>query len=1485
MSFRDEYTVGWICSIRKEYVAARCFLDEIFTKGCELPIDDNNDYTFGRLGSHLVVIAVLPNGVYGTCSAATVARDMLRSFQNIEIGLLVGIGGGAPSQSHDIRLGDVVVSTPCNNAGGVIQYDFGKRIQNKSFQDTGFVNMPPPHLLTAMNGLQAKYDGEGCRLEKSIANVLTTQKILQEEYQRPHPCTDKLYKSEFVRAQSDKVDSARPKCVLLIMKCLRRILPSLLSSLLRLGTDCDESVSNLVVRPPRTVTEGNPMIHYGLIASGNQLMKDALVRDRLAADKGVLCFEMEAAGVMNHFPCLVIRGICDYSDTHKNDQWQGYAAMVAAAYARDLLDHILPRQIRAGAERSREDEAIRKYFSGKDYSLQQKDYFDKWQKGTGEWLIKSKEFQNWMGQDSQTLFCPGIPGAGKTFVVSFVIDYLCQNYQRGLDMNVGIAYVYFEWKEPQISRHDLLLSLLSLLIRPSIPEAVRRFYKQHKKRATLPSSEDIMGMLISVIEGYKKTFIIVDALDECNGSVGSQSEVLATLFSLQDKTRANLFVTSRHIRTIETKFQQRGSIILEIHARDEDIRRYLDGHAAQLPNFVLENPEWEKKIKQAIIKAADGMFLLAYLHLRSLEPTVTVSEIKKILKMLPKVSDAYKQAYSRIKDRIRQQSTSRRELAARIISWIFRSRRPLRILELQHALAATENSSTIDLDSIPTIEVIVDVCAGLVTADQSRGIVRLVHYTAQEYIDRYWREWIPDADLNIVKTCMTYLSYDNFEKGPTTSVKEYWQRLNDSPFYEYVARYWGFHAKEVYLEAKQSISRFLRHGPALASAVQILLEENPIFGPLKNLEGIIGLHIAAYFGINQEVMDFLKDTPCTDTVDSAGRTAAHWAVMGEQVRTVEILLLKGFSVTATDIEMKSVLHYAASKGNGVMTRLLLSKGATTEIRDIDEQTPLLAAADKLGIAATKELLDAGAFVNAVNGMGQNALHLAVLAAKDQSAHLAELLLSRGIDASVCDIENMTPLHYAVATGNRQVADILLQAAVDINAGIERNLWTASMETGKRIYQKHEQAETAEKSITNVAGLTPLHFAACIGHCSMAEYLLSQGANPNLQSHDGDTPLHIALNRGVLDSAQRRLTNKDAWTDNTWQVELSTEYISDYEGEELHEIYEYIDAQRLKVLQTLLARSDIDVNVANTALDSPLHRIRYGDSGSEEVVQTLLTKGADAFTRNRKGQTALHLACHAGSSTNVCTFLDWGCSITNKDSEGLTALHHAVRQDNCDTVKVILNKDKEACRQLCIETDRQGRSLLHHHLKSSVCSLEIVTILLDHGVSVNNVDNNGDTPLSLYLGLKPSPRAAICLYLLQKGADTFWTNSKGENLAHLAMRSWKVDVEVLKVLLYHGVDLSAKDNSGKNILHHGAICGSASKDILDFIFEENLLNWNDRDEAGMTPFAYVLHESKKTQCPNTFASGRWKCTMENFCNLAEEKGVELEVEMQTQTCGC
>ncbi|KAF7507541.1 hypothetical protein GJ744_010332 [Endocarpon pusillum] len=302
----NDYTVAWICAVEVELIAACELLEEEYPRLPKQP-HDNNAYSFGRIGSHNVVIAGLPSGKYGVSSAAAIAKDLLRSFPYIRIGLMVGIGGGAPNRKHDIRLGDVVVSSPTGETGGVIHYEFGKMIQNKGFEHKGSLNAPPTALLTALHDIRALHARKGHRIVDSANAMIQRNSRLRKKFKHPGLEHDRLYATNYVHVDDDQ------PCV----------------------DVCDDTT--LIMRKPRSEDEDNPVIHYGLIASADKLMKDATIRDRLAAEHDVLCFEMEAAGLMDNFPCLVVRGICYYSDTHENDEWQGYAAATAAAYAKELL--------------------------------------------------------------------------------------------------------------------------------------------------------------------------------------------------------------------------------------------------------------------------------------------------------------------------------------------------------------------------------------------------------------------------------------------------------------------------------------------------------------------------------------------------------------------------------------------------------------------------------------------------------------------------------------------------------------------------------------------------------------------------------------------------------------------------------------------------------------------------------------------------------------------------------------------------------------------------------------------------------------------------------------------------------------------------------------------------------------------------------------------------------------------------------------------
>jgi nucleoside phosphorylase len=317
----EDYTIGCICAIVDEAVALRSFFDD--SQVCP-KTKSGKTYTTGTIGNHKVVVARLPLGSYGISDATSVIVHMAADFPNVRFCLMVGIGGGAPDPTrpgHDIRLGDIVVSSPTNGTGGVIQYDHGKAIQDQPFRSTQHLNRPPDALLEAVSILAENHQIEGHNLQGMVKEVLDRNpRLLQQGFQRPEESSDLLYKPDYVhRVEADGGCSAV----------------------------CGDDLEHLVSRPPRSYRIDDPMVFRGIIASGSRVVKDARFRDALVKEKDVLCFEMEAAGLMNRLPCLVIRGICDYSDSHKNDGWQKHAAMMAAAYAKEVLSILQPQTVAA----------------------------------------------------------------------------------------------------------------------------------------------------------------------------------------------------------------------------------------------------------------------------------------------------------------------------------------------------------------------------------------------------------------------------------------------------------------------------------------------------------------------------------------------------------------------------------------------------------------------------------------------------------------------------------------------------------------------------------------------------------------------------------------------------------------------------------------------------------------------------------------------------------------------------------------------------------------------------------------------------------------------------------------------------------------------------------------------------------------------------------------------------------------------------------
>ncbi|KAL4993985.1 nucleoside phosphorylase domain-containing protein [Aspergillus recurvatus] len=302
-----EFLIGWICVLQKEYRAAVSILDERYdTTGLVRGQGDKNHYVLGRVGEHSVAINLPTAATYGQLHASRIALDMRSTFPRIRFVLLVGIAGGVPSPNHDIRLGDVVLGTK------VVPYATGKDTDN-GFERTGMVKSPPMELLDGITFLDERMWSEDVVLSESIEGIRARAPRGGVDFRRPSQ--DRFYRERYMHQGSD-------------CDCLR---PS--------------SRQRDALYPRGDRKDGSVRLFQGGIGSDNLVMKNAQNRDEIARRENILCFEMEAIGVMDVAPCLPIRGISDYADGHKNDDWHLYAALAAATCARELLLSLPPQVV------------------------------------------------------------------------------------------------------------------------------------------------------------------------------------------------------------------------------------------------------------------------------------------------------------------------------------------------------------------------------------------------------------------------------------------------------------------------------------------------------------------------------------------------------------------------------------------------------------------------------------------------------------------------------------------------------------------------------------------------------------------------------------------------------------------------------------------------------------------------------------------------------------------------------------------------------------------------------------------------------------------------------------------------------------------------------------------------------------------------------------------------------------------------------------
>lgn len=330
-SSRDEFTIAVICALVEEADAVEATFDESYDRLGQIyskAAGDRNAYLNGRIGKHNVVVCYMPG--MGKGSAALVSSDLRFSYTRIEMALAVGICGGVPKMPNgrNIFLGDIIISD------SVVEYDFGKQYPN-GFQrkrDVKDILGRPSHTLRAM---LVGLSGDKTRIEFQRKMAMHAQKVqpVGSKWHRP-ASDDILFNSSYTHKHYTK--SKADSCL-----CLSdHISDAICEGAMRVdctALGCDESQ----VRRRRLQTDmGNAVIHIGPIASADTVMKSGIHRDQLAHTEGIIALEMEGAGVWDNFPCIIIKGVCDYADSHKDSKWQLYAAANAAATVKAFLEYL-----------------------------------------------------------------------------------------------------------------------------------------------------------------------------------------------------------------------------------------------------------------------------------------------------------------------------------------------------------------------------------------------------------------------------------------------------------------------------------------------------------------------------------------------------------------------------------------------------------------------------------------------------------------------------------------------------------------------------------------------------------------------------------------------------------------------------------------------------------------------------------------------------------------------------------------------------------------------------------------------------------------------------------------------------------------------------------------------------------------------------------------------------------------------------------------
>ncbi|KAK4103336.1 hypothetical protein N658DRAFT_505699 [Parathielavia hyrcaniae] len=483
-------------------------------------------------------------------------------------------------------------------------------------------------------------------------------------------------------------------------------------------------------------------------------------------------------------------------------------------------------------------------------------------KDTGHWILRTSEYTRWRGgqeQDqSNVLWCHGIQGSGKTNLASIIIDDLfSQNSTSGTASPVAFFYFDHQDRASQSS-----LNVFSCILRqfldqlPTIPASISSLYNHTHLRRQL-SQLDCEMLLTELARELGYAYLVIDALDECSSD--ERASVLDTLKHLDRCPGLRLLLTSRpHTQDIASALAHHPR--LTITARDEDIRAYIHQELHRSGVYGIADESFVRELVHKLTQAADGMFLLPVLQLRSVLKEPTLGEMEDSLNNL---SHSLNEAFGATISRIQSLPASRSRIGMESLMYLTYAARPLTVHELSDLLATRSGSNCGNNAKYrPPESMILQCCQGLIAIDSTTEVVRVAHHSIQEYLAGNSPHLFPRANARFAVTCLSPLLSEDLRAGPWEAQDEIDRRLTDRPFLAYAAEFWGTYAKhsEQDPEVHTLLTDLFSSTSAMATANQVRqysMGRREEYWGAEECLSLTPLHFACRHGLTRTVVELL----------------------------------------------------------------------------------------------------------------------------------------------------------------------------------------------------------------------------------------------------------------------------------------------------------------------------------------------------------------------------------------------------------------------------------------------------------------------------------------------------------------------------------------------------------------------------------------------------------------------------------------------------